>query len=255
MKERLKVLFLYTLMVASCPFCASAQIGEHRDEFAMGFSAGYVFSNIGFTPTVPQNMHGGITGGVTFRYTTEKYFSSICSIVGEVNYAQLGWKENIIDSKSNPVINATTGLAEEYERTINYVQIPVLARLGWGRERRGAQFFIQAGPQMGFFLNESTKTNFNFAQRNMTDRSSKIVAQDTMSVEKKFDYGIVAGIGIEYSVPKVGHFMLEGRYYYGLGNIYGNSKSDYFGRSNFGNIVIKLSYLFDLATTKNDKIK
>lgn len=89
----------------------------------------------------------------------------------------------------------------------------------------------------------------------MTDRSSQIIAQDTMAVQKKFDYGIVAGIGLEYSIPKVGHFMLEGRYYYGLGNIYGNSKSDYFGKSNFGNVVIKLSYLFDLATTKNDKIK
>ena len=237
------------------PFCASAQIGEHRDEFSMGFSAGYMLTNVGFTPTVPQKMHGGLTGGITFRYTTEKYFSSICSLVGEVNYAQLGWKENIIDSKNNPVINATTGLAEEYERTINYIQIPLLARLGWGRERRGAQFFFQAGPQIGFCLNESTKTNFDFAQRNMTDRSSQIVAQDTMAVQKKFDYGIVAGIGIEYSIPKVGHFMLEGRYYYGLGNIYGDSKSDYFGRSNFGNIVIKFSYLFDLATTKNDKIK
>jgi hypothetical protein len=53
----------------------------------------------------------------------------------------------------------------------------------------------------------------------------------------------------------VGHFILEGRYYYGLGDIYGNSKSDYFGRSNFGQIVIKMTYLFDLIRTKNDKIK
>jgi hypothetical protein len=49
--------------------------------------------------------------------------------------------------------------------------------------------------------------------------------------------------------------MIEGRYYYGLGDIYGNSKSDYFGRSNFGQIVIKATYLFDLVRTKNDKIK
>jgi hypothetical protein len=76
-----------------------------------------------------------------------------------------------------------------------------------------------------------------------------------MGVEKKFDYGIMAGAGIEYSHPKVGHFILEGRYYYGLGDIYGNSKSDYFGRSNFGQIVIKMTYLFDLIRTKNDKIK
>ena len=76
-----------------------------------------------------------------------------------------------------------------------------------------------------------------------------------MAVEKKFDYGIAGGIGLEFSNRKLGHFMIEGRYYYGLGNIYGNSKSDYFGRSNFGQIVIKATYLFDLVRTKNDKIK
>ena len=37
--------------------------------------------------------------------------------------------------------------------------------------------------------------------------------------------------------------------------MYNNSKSDYFGRSNFGQIVIKASWLFDLIKTKNDKIK
>ena len=70
-----------------------------------------------------------------------------------------------------------------------------------------------------------------------------------MAVEHKFDYGIAAGLGVEYSVPRVGHFLLEGRYYYGLGSIFGESKRDYFGRSNFGNIVVKMAYLFDLTRT------
>ena len=76
-----------------------------------------------------------------------------------------------------------------------------------------------------------------------------------MAVQRKFDYGIVVGAGIELSMPKVGHFILEGRYYYGLGDIFDNSKSDFFGRSNFGQIVVKATYLFDIIRTKNDKIK
>ena len=67
-----------------------------------------------------------------------------------------------------------------------------------------------------------------------------------MKIENTFDYGITAGAGIEYSHPKIGHFLLEARYYYGLGNLYGDTKRDYFGRSNFGNIIIKATYLFDL---------
>ena len=35
-------------------------------------------------------------------------------------------------------------------------------------------------------------------------------------------------------------------YYYGLGNIYGDSKRDYFARSNHSNIVVKLAWLFDI---------
>lgn len=84
----------------------------------------------------------------------------------------------------------------------------------------------------------------------MNDRVSTVVAQDTMAVENKFDYGIAVGAGMEYTVPKVGHFLIEARYYYGLGNIYGDSKRDYFGSSNFGNIIIKAAYLFDITKTK-----
>ena len=104
-------------------------------------------------------------------------------------------------------------------------------------------------------MNESTKTNLVPGLDTQTDRSSKVVAQDTMAVERKFDYGIAVGGGIEFSHPKVGHFIVEGRYYYGLGDIFKNSKSDFFGRSNFGQIVIKATYLFDIIKTKNPKIK
>ena len=76
-----------------------------------------------------------------------------------------------------------------------------------------------------------------------------------MAVEHRVDYGITAGLGLEFSHPRLGHFLLEGRYYYGLGNIYGATKRDYFARSNFAQIVIKLSYLFDLSKTNNPKIK
>jgi hypothetical protein len=76
-----------------------------------------------------------------------------------------------------------------------------------------------------------------------------------MPVEKKFDYGIVGGAGIEFSLPKIGHILLEGRYYFGLGNIYGNTKQDYFGKSNQQAIVIKMSYLYDIFKTKNSNIK
>ena len=225
---------------------ASAQIGKHRNDLSIGVNGGYIMSNIGFTPKVNQNMYGGMTAGVSFRYVCEKYFSTVCSVQAEVNYAKLGWEEKILNQSDEPVINPQTGAAEEYSRTLNYIQIPIFAHLAWGKEQKGLQFFFQAGPQVGFYLSESTKANYDLANPNKTDRSNQTIAQETMPVENKFDYGIAAGLGLEYSHPKAGHFQVEGRYYYGLGNIYGDSKKDYFSKSNIGNIVIKLTYLFDL---------
>lgn len=242
---------LCLLILLSAAVGASAQVGKYRNDMSIGVNGGYVLSNVGFTPKVNQTFHGGITGGFSFRYVCEKYFSTICAVQAEVNYSQIGWKEQILDVNDAPVINSVTGLPEEYSRTMNYIQIPIFAHLGWGREEKGFQFFFQAGPQIGFCLGESTKTNFNVNDANFEDRVNSVVAQDTMAVENKFDYGIAAGLGLEYSHPKVGHFQLEARYYYGLGNIYGDSKKDFFGKSNFGNIVVKLTYLFDIIRTKN----
>lgn len=246
----LRTLMLCVVLSLASVMPSFAQIGDHRSDLYIGFGGGYIMSSVGFTPKVTQGTHGGMTFGLSMRYTCEKYFNTICSISAELNYARIGWKESILTTDDQPVINPLTGQAEAYQRDLNYIQLPVFAHLAWGREHKGMQFFFKAGPQFGFLLGESTKSNFNFADRNTADRSNQTCAQDTMSVENKFDYGIAAGLGIEYSIPRVGHFLLEGRYYYGLGNIYGDSKRDYFAKSNHSNIVVKLTYLFDLTHSR-----
>lgn len=239
-----------------------AQVGDHRSEFAVGVNGGMVMSSVGFLPKVPQDMHRGMTAGITIRYTSEKYFKSICAIVGEVNFAQMGWQESILNRNDEPVINGETGLPEEYRRNLDYVQIPIFARLGWGRERKGFQVYFQAGPQLAFCIRENTEANFDLHNPNTMNRTSLVSTSLEnasnmyfMPIENKFDYGIAAGLGLEFSHKKVGHFLLEGRFYYGLGNIYGSTKRDYFSISNYSAIYVKMSYLMDLSRTKNTKIK
>ena len=242
--------FIISAILSIVPVAMTAQIGEHRNDLAIGFNGGLNMSSVSFTPKVSQAKLNGITGGLSVRYVCEKYFSTVCSLYGEINYSQMGWKEDIVDINDMPVINTATGQPEEYSRTVNYIQVPLMAHLAWGREQKGFAFFVNLGPQFGIYMSESTKTNFDFSDRNAADRVNPVCAQDTMAVENKFDYGIAAGAGIEFSHPKVGHFLLEGRYYYGLGNIYGDSKRDYFGSSNFGTITVKLAYLFDIVRTR-----
>ena len=249
------------LIVAACVgLNAKAQIGEYRNEFAVGVNGGVSLSSVSFVPGVPQSKLMGKTMGLTLRYTGEKYFKSICAVVAEVDYTQMGWQERIWDKYDHPVINGETGLAEEYARIVDYIQVPIFARLGWGRERNGFQAYFQAGPQFGYYLSERTEANFDLDHPNVADRVSLISRPDYsnmyhMPIENTLDYGIAAGLGVEFSHRHLGHLMLEGRFYYGLGNIYGNSKRDYFAKSNYQTIIIKATYLFDLVKSKNSKIR
>ena len=259
-------------LLAFLPLSSFAQVGDYRTDFAVGFNGGMAMSNVAFVPKVPQTLYNGPTFGLTARYTCEKYFNSICAVVAEMNYTQLGWKEKILDIDDQPVpLHTDESQTLNYTRKIGYLQVPLLARLGWGRERKGFQFFIQLGPQVGFCLSDKTDSNFDVRDpafdpkikngvfgpeyKYGSKRVSHVVAQDSLEIENKVDYGIAVGAGLEFSNPHVGHFIVEGRYYYGLGNLFGNTKRDYFGRSNFGTILVKFTYLFDIIRTKNSKIK
>ena len=243
-----------TALLILFPLLINAQVGNYRNNFSIGGNAGYALSNVGFDPKVSQSLHGGITAGLSLRYVCEKYFNTICSIYGEINYVSAGWKQDIRTSSDKSVINVN-GSIEKYSRTLNYLQIPVFAHLAWGREQDGFNFFVQAGPQIGILLSETTAKNYETPNlsKDGIGRSNTIVKQESMPVERNFDYGIAAGLGAEWSIRHLGHFLIEARYYYGLGNIYGNTKQDFFGKSNNSNIIVKTTYLFDITKSKNNK--
>lgn len=69
-------------------------------------------------------------------------------------------------------------------------------------------------------------------------------------MDRKFDYGITAGLGVELNT-KVGHFMIDGRYYFGLSDVFNNGKKDLFARSAHGTIIAKVTYLFDVNKRKS----
>ena len=209
---------------------ANAQVGEQRHNFALGLNGGINLNSVSFSPTVRQSNLMGITGGLTARYISERYFKMICGAQIEVNFSQHGWDEYYQDY---PEL--------QYTRKMNYVEIPLLAHLAFGKEKRGLQFFIHAGPQIGFFLSDSYTQSGPWE-----DYSSVVVEQHDKKVDNKFDYGIAAGLGVELKTG-AGNFLLEGRYYYALADFYSSTKKDYFSRSAHGVITAKLTYLFDLV--------
>ena len=239
MLRTLKYCLTLVLCLTAC-VNANAQIGEARTTISVGVNGGIVMNTVGFDPTIKQKQHIGPTFGVTLRMMSEKYFNTYCALQMELNYAQLGWNEDIYSSADEP-------LPDTYQRHMNYIQLPVFARLAWGRETRGLMGYFMAGPQLGYCYGESTAQSDTWTLNayGNPDRPNGLVAQYSMPLENKFDYGITAGAGIELHT-KIGHFMIDGRYYYGLSDLYGNGKSDTFARSNNNTITVKFTYLIDI---------
>lgn len=230
-------LFLLTYLIA---ITAMAQVGEPRRTISVGVNGGVSLSQISFDPTIKQAMHVGPTFGLTLRLVGEKYFKTLCALQIELNHSQLGWKEDIYSSADEP-------LTDTYARHAYYLQPAMLARLGWGYENRGLMGYILAGPQFGYLYRESTERGPTWTtdEEGNPDRPGGVFAQYSMPIEHKFDYGITAGAGVEWATS-IGRFALDGRYYYGLSDLFGNSKRDFFSRSNLGVITIKLTYLIDI---------
>ena len=228
------------LLLLAVLLCAPlrAQVGEHRNDLTIGLNGGYLLNRTSFNPTIKKVFKGGETFGVTVRYTCEKYFAAICAIQAEINYANMGWKEDI-----DPELSSDT-----YYRDMRYIQMPIFARLSWGRERKGFLFGFLIGPQLGYCFSETEHYSDPWAG---TPRPNNVTQQYGKTVERRFEYGISGGLSFEIGTKHAGRFMLEGYYFYGLSDIFNNSKKDPFGRSANGAIIVKAAYLYDIIRTKD----
>ena len=236
---KIKTFLLATLLLTGLVFPATAQIGEPRSNFSVGVNGGVNLNSASFTPTIKQNSLMGITGGLTARYISEKYFAMICGAQVELNISQRGWDELFEMEDENGQTIKVPG--KTYTRKMTYVDIPFLAHLAFGRER-GLQFFVHAGPQIGFLIGES-ETIEGIDMNTLSNTQKAIYG---VKIQNKFDYGITGGGGVELRTKKAGSFLVEGRYYFALSDFYSTTKKDYFARAAHGTITVKLTYLFDL---------
>ncbi|HZK03612.1 MAG TPA: porin family protein [Bacteroidaceae bacterium] len=232
MKNRLFYL-LFTLTLIISVSHSYAQVGASRNVFAVGVNGGATISTLFFSPSIKQTSYIGNTYGVTFSYTSEKYFWMICASQLEINFAQRGWKELIEDGSGN-----------QYSRTLNYIEIPFMAHLGFGREHRGFQGFLNLGPQLGYFISDR-EIYGGTKPWDTNNRANNVIDQYGKSVENSFEYGISAGVGAECKTG-VGGFLLELRYFLGLSDIWHNSKKDPFARSSNSTISVKFAYMIEL---------
>ena len=222
-----KRIYIFIIFILTFTAGSHAQIEEPRSVLEVGVSGGLNLNKMEFQPSIRQGLLQGANGGINVRYTSEKYFSMICAAQLEVNFSQRGWIEDFDD-----------GTANNYYRVTNYMEIPFFAHVSWGKEERGLQFFLNLGPQIGFFLNENETYTGDWL---IDERPVSIRPIYGKATQNEFDYGIAGGLGLELKT-KIGNFFIEGRYYYGLADVFRNSKTDDFGRSANTTITARLGY-------------
>lgn len=215
------------LLLLLLPLTAANAQTRFPKERSIGFTGGMVMSKMTFRQeTIPQDNRMGPTFGFVYRYIEEKYFG----IQAELLLTQRGWKDRLEDY---PDLH--------FERSMTYIELPVMSHIFFGNNRvRG---FVNLGPKLGYFISDKKKTNITPPVDGLT------TDHQTLPVSNRFDYGIVGGGGIELRFG-VNSLLLEGRYYFGLGDIFPNEKKDVFETSSNQHIGITASWLFHLSKRK-----
>lgn len=207
----------------------SASAQTHFDSRVdLGARGGVTLSTVMFKPAIISKLGLGYTAGVTFRYTEENHFG----LIAEINLVQRGWAEKFEDLPYN------------YQRILDYVEVPIMSHIYFGRRNK---FFINAGPEIAYYIGDHIKSNFDYHDTSGLEGfhdKNRREEQLTMDVSQKLDFGILAGIGGEFSINKRNSLTLEARVYYGIGNVMPSGRQDTFSISNQLSFGITAGYWF-----------
>lgn len=226
-KKMLGSALAFAAAAVGLPLHAQTHFNSRVD---IGAHGGMTFSEVMFHPAITQKFGMGETFGVMFRYSEENHFG----LVAELNFVQRGWAENFED------------LPYDYHRTLNYIELPVMSHIYFGR--RG-KFFFNAGPEVAWYLGDKISSNFDIhdlaSAPDITSKGRR-TEQLTMEVSQKLDFGIVAGLGGEFSVNRRNSLTVEARLFYGIGNVMPSGRQDTFSSSNQLSISATVGYWFRL---------
>lgn len=142
------------------------------------------------------------TGGLTFDLNLWNHFT----LQPELLFIQKGSKTRY----------EVLGLNFEQIITLNYLEIPVLAKVRFGNYGEDDDFGVYAavGPWAGFALSGKSRTTQFLSTGIRGDSMVEEFRFDASDNRKRFDYGACAAVGVA-----INRILLEGRYNYGLAKV------------------------------------
>jgi hypothetical protein len=235
-----KFLGVFIALFLSLVFQAQAQ------KFGIGVKGGLNFatssgnstfglSSTSFSASALTSNFTGFNGGIYAIIP----FGALMGLQVEANYMQQGYKAT--GSSANNL-----SISFDETRTLNYFQVPLLARLSFGTDL--IKVWGNAGLYGAFLSNASLKSSVTAAGGITGNFSTTSFEQDVTKNIKGFDFGGVIGAGVGYGVGK-GYITLDARYNYGFVEIHDSqiSLSSLYNNTASGQnrvITVSLGYLF-----------
>ncbi|MBL7859267.1 MAG: PorT family protein [Cyclobacteriaceae bacterium] len=224
-----KLLFVYAVMMAAVSVCAQPITIIPR--------IGATSSTISTQYDEDIKAKTGFTLGVGVNYLVNQTFS----VQAELNFIQKGYLEESSSSRSDFLDNFeqtpyTTTETSKGKQTLNYFEIPVLAKVIFGNKTK---FFLNAGPSIGIglggkYTSESKSTIvYSYSDGDETESYSSDIKgnikfgtmpdgadENDWYIDNRIDFGLQFGGGALIA----DRIMIEARYGLGLSNLY---NSDY----------------------------
>jgi hypothetical protein len=174
------------------------------------------------------------------------------SVCAEINYSSQGGKRNgrqpIAPDPLLPLPPDMTVFASfDNEAILDYIEIPVLARVRWGRAIR---MFADAGPYVGFLVKAKTVTKGTSLLYDESGSALPYPEQDfgadtnIKSDINSTNFGVGGGLGFEMSYGP-GDVVIDAHFSYGLTNIQKDTAVN--GENNTGQLAFTLGYSYPLG--------
>lgn len=223
---------IYSLLLLWCLCCVAWAQPKVPREWQIGVIGGANLSSYNFYPSVTQDQSVGYVGGIGVRYIEEKYFG----LQSELLIACRGVKERF---ESTPQYH--------FERQFTYFELPILAHVYFNIKQR-SEVALDLGLKLSYYNSDKKISNLDAAYDKIIEglerRPQHNYAHRTIDVDQKVDYGIQAGLSYEFRMNRQLSLQVQGRYYFGLGDIFPNAKGDYFQTSANQSVQIVMALWF-----------
>jgi hypothetical protein len=178
-----------SILLALSFLAVSPAFSQDQNVTRFGVKGGVNFSNFRVDDIEDNNVKAGLNLGLFLKLP----ISDAVAIQPEILYSSKGSKlkyDNAIQGRG------------EYRFNMNYVEVPIMGVFSIGNI-----FNIQVGPYVGYLASANIKNmDDNFNIQGVADLN-----EDSFN---RFDYGVAAGLGLDFN-----GFVIGARYNYGLNEV------------------------------------